>query len=109
MAQMSDENLRELNENLSELKLNSQTIVVKMDQIYGTMEKMEKTIESLNLAISSQEKRITILEQQMPNNLLTDFALMKNRQESSSKVLWAMVSIVTGLIVQAVFRMLTSS
>lgn len=108
MANLSDESLQELNENLSELKVNSQTIVIKMDQIYGTMEKMEKTIESLNQAISSQEKRITILEQKMPPDLLTDFALMKNRQETNSKVLWTMVSITMGLIVQAIYRMLTS-
>jgi len=108
MAQLSEENLRELNENLNELKVNSQTIVIKMDQIYGTMEKMEKAIESLNQAISSQEKRITILEQKMPPDLLTEFALIKSRQETSSKVLWTMVTITTGLIIQAVYRMLTS-
>jgi len=108
MAQMSEESLRELNENLSELKINSQTIGVKIDQRYGTMEKMEKTIESLNQAISSQEKRITILEQKMPPDLLTEFALIKNRQETSSKVLWTMVTITTGLIIQTIYRMLSS-
>lgn len=106
MAQLSDDSVKELNSTLNELKINSQTIVIKMDQIYDTVEKMEKSIDSMNQAIGNQEKRITVLEQKIPQDLLTEFALMKNRQESSSKILWTMVTITTGLIVQAIYKML---
>lgn len=108
MIQLSDETAKELNDTLNELKVNSHTMVMKMDQIQDSMEKLEKTVESLTQNLSSQEKRITILEQKIPNDLITDIALMKKSQESSSKILWTMVSITTGLIIQAVYRMITS-
>lgn len=108
MIQLSDETAKELNETLNELKVNSQTIVIKMDQIQDSMEKLEKTVEVLTQNLGSQEKRITILEQKVPQDLITDIALIKNHQQTNSKVLWTMVTITTGLIVQAIYRMLTS-
>lgn len=108
MIQLSDDAARELNESLNELKFNSNTMVVKIEQIHDSMEKLEKTVESLTQNLGSQEKRITILEQKIPVDLITDIALIKRQQEASSKTLWTMVTITTGLIVQAIYRMLTS-
>ncbi len=108
MIQLSDETAKELNDTLNELKVNSNTMVVKMDQIHDSMEKLEKTVESLTQNLSTQEKRITILEQKVPQDLITDIALIKRSQESSSKVLWTMVTITMGLIVQAIYKMIIS-
>ena len=108
MIQLSDEAARELNDTLNELKVNSNTMVIKMDQIHDSMEKLEKTVELLTQNLSTQEKRITILEQKVPQDLITDIALIKRSQESSSKTLWTMVTITTGLIVQAIYKMVVS-
>lgn len=108
MIQLSDEAAKELNDTLNELKVNSNTMVIKMDQIHDSMEKLEKTVEFLTQNLSTQEKRITILEQKVPQDLITDIALLKKSQESSSKVLWTMVTITMGLIVQAIYKMIVS-
>ncbi len=105
MIQLSDETAKELNDTLNELKVNSHTIVVKMDQIYDSLEKLEKTVEVLTQNISSQEKRITILEQKVPQDLITDIALIKNSQQNSSKIIWSLITLVTGLIGQTLYRM----
>ncbi len=108
MIQLSDDAAKELNDSLNELKVNSQTIVYKMDQIQDSMEKLEKTVESLTNNLGNQEKRITILEQKIPQDLLTDIVLLKRHQESSSRILWTMVTITSGLIVQAIYKLISN-
>ena len=88
MAQFSEDVALELNQSLNELKVNTQTIVVKMDQIYDSIEKLEKTVESISTAVSSQEKRLTVLEQGIPKNLIEDMAILKSSQQTHNKILW---------------------
>ena len=84
---LSDEKVSELNQSLNELKVNTHTIVVKMEQIYDSIEKLEKTVETISTAVSSQEKRLTVLEQLTPKNLIEDLALLKNSQQTYNKLL----------------------
>jgi len=81
---LSDEKVIELNQNLNELKINTQTIVIKMEQIYDSIEKLEKTVETISTAVSSQEKRLTVLEQSTPRNLIEDLALLKTRNKHTA-------------------------
>jgi hypothetical protein len=103
---LSDEKVIELNQNLNELKINTQTIVIKMEQIYDSIEKLEKTVETISTAVSSQEKRLTVLEQSTPRNLIEDLALLKNAQQTYSKLLWLVGGGVLASLMQSFFKVI---
>jgi len=103
---LSDERISELNESLNELKVNTQTIVIKMEQIYDSIGKLEKTVETISTAVSSQEKRLTVLEQSIPKNLIEDLALLKNSQQTYSKLLWLVGGGVAASLMQSFFKII---
>jgi len=106
MSQLNEENIKELNNNLSELKVNTHTIVIKMDQIYDSIEKLEKTVETISAAVSTQEKRLTVLEQSTPKNLIEDLVLLKNSQQTYNKILWVIATGVAMSLVQSIFKVI---
>lgn len=101
---LNEEVARELIQTLNDLKITNNTMVVKMDQIYDSIEKLEKTVETISRAVSSQEKRLTVLEQSVPPNLLQDLAVLKSTQESQSKILWLVGSGTAIALIQAVVK-----
>jgi predicted nucleic acid-binding Zn-ribbon protein len=103
---LSDDKISELNSSLNELKVNTHTIVVKMDQIYDSIEKLEKTVETISTAVSSQEKRLTVLEQSVPKNLIEDLALLKNSQQTYNKLLWLIGGGVAAALMQSFFKII---
>ena len=103
---LSDEKVSELNQSLNELKVNTHTIVVKMEQIYDSIEKLEKTVETISTAVSSQEKRLTVLEQLTPKNLIEDLALLKNSQQTYNKLLWLVGGGVLASLMQSFFKVI---
>lgn len=111
MAELNEQGVKELNKILSELTINSKTIVVKMDQIYdsierleGSIEKLEATTEKISTVVGTQEKRITILESQIPTHLMQDIALLKRSQETLSKILWVVGTAAIGSVLNTVFK-----
>ena len=101
---LSEESVRELVQTLNDLKTTNSTMVVKMDQIYDSIEKLEKTVETISTAVSSQEKRLTVIEQSVPANLLQDLAVLKATQESQSKILWLVGSGTAVALIQALIK-----
>ena len=106
MPQLNDDAIIYLNDTLNELKVNTHTICVKMDQIYVSIEKLEKTVETISTAVSTQEKRITILEQGIPKNLIEDLALVKNSQQTYNKLLWIIATGVAAALMQSFFKII---
>ena len=106
MAQLNEDSIIHLNETLNELKVNTHTICVKMDQIYDSIEKLEKTVETISTAVSTQEKRITILEQGIPKNLIEDLALLKSAQQTYNKLLWVVATGVAAALMQSFFKII---
>jgi tetrahydromethanopterin S-methyltransferase subunit B len=106
MSQLNEESIKELNNTLNELKVNTHTIVIKMDQIYDSIEKLEKTVETISAAVSTQEKRLTVLEQSTPKNLIEDLALLKNSQQTYNKILWVIATGVAMSLVQSIFKVI---
>lgn len=106
MPQLNDDALQTLNESLNELKVNTHTICVKMDQIYDSIEKLEKTVESISTAVSTQEKRLTIVEQAIPKNLIEDIALLKSAQHAYSRILWIIAGGVAAALMQSFFKII---
>jgi len=106
MPQLNEDVMNHLNESLNELKVNTHTICVKMDQIYDSIEKLEKTVETISTAVSTQEKRLTILEQGIPKNLIEDLALVKNAQHTYSRILWIVAGGVAAALMQSFFKII---
>ena len=108
---VTDESIKELTQALNELKVTNTTMVVKMEQIYDSIErletsieKLEKVTESINNSVSSQEKRLTVLEQNVPHHLMQDLAVIKSTQDTQSKILWLVGSGTALALIQALIK-----
>ncbi len=106
MPQINEESIKEINDSLNQLKVNTHTIVVKMDQIYDSIEKLEKTVEAISQVVSSQEKRLTVLEQGVPKNLIEDLVILKSSQQTYNKLLWIIATGVAAALMQSFFKII---
>lgn len=80
--------VRELTQNVGEIKINTEISVTKLDQLKLNLEKLEGSVEDIHMSLSEKDRRLTILEQLVPPNLIGDLALLKQTQKSYSKFLW---------------------
>lgn len=92
MAQ-ENEVVREL---LTELKISVERMSSRVDQTYDRIERLENSIQKVENAVSSQERRLIVLEQSVPANLVSDLALMKDSIDTYKKVVWIAVAAVAG-------------
>ena len=80
--------VRELTESIHEIKLNTERLVSKLEQVNNNIERLEDSVEDLHTSLSEQDRRLTILEQLVPRNLVQDVALLKQNQATVTKILW---------------------
>lgn len=85
---MDQNELRDLETVMMEVKIGTERISSKLEQLSDTIVKLESSISRIDNALSSQEKRLIILEQSVPRNLLEDLALIKNAQGMQTKLIW---------------------
>lgn len=85
---MEQNEFRELETVMMEVKIGTERISAKLEQLSDIIEKLENSISRIDNALSSQEKRLIILEQSVPRNLLEDLALIKNAQGMQTKLIW---------------------
>lgn len=104
MYQLDQESVKELNEAVNSVKVNTERLVAQMELIYESVEKLENSIEKINDVINIQERRITVLEQSIPKNLIEDVALIKASQASSSRFLWMVAGIAGTTFINMLFR-----
>jgi septal ring factor EnvC (AmiA/AmiB activator) len=92
MPPVENEIVREL---LTELKINIERMSSRVDQTYDRMERLETSLQKVENAMSSQERRVIILEQNVPKDLTSDLALIKDSLSTYKKFSW----IVAGAVV----------
>lgn len=80
--------VRELTESIHEIKLNTERLVAKLEQVNNNIERLEDSVEDLHTSLSEQDRRLTILEQMVPRNLVQDVAILKQNQSTVTKILW---------------------
>lgn len=80
--------VRELTESIHEIKLNTERLVAKLEQVNSNIERLEDSVEDLHTSLSEQDRRLTILEQMVPRNLVQDVAILKQNQATVTKILW---------------------
>ena len=80
--------VRELTESIHEIKLNTERLVSKLEQVNSNIERLEDSVEDLHTSLSEQDRRLTILEQMVPRNLVQDVAILKQNQSTFTKILW---------------------
>lgn len=88
----SSEIVREL---LTELKISVERMSSRVDQTYDRMERMETSISKVEGAVSGQERRVIILEQNVPKDLTSDLAIIKDSLSTYKRFSW----IVAGAVV----------
>lgn len=103
---MSDEAIKELSIMLTELKLSTERMASKLEQTCDSIERLERSIHRIDNAVSSQERRVIILEQRVPENLLQDLALMKDSQEVQKKIMWGIITAVLATWARTVLGLL---
>jgi chromosome segregation ATPase len=93
LPQQETEVVREL---LTELKISVERMSARVDQTYDRMERLENSLQEVKSSMSGQERRVIILEQNVPPNLISDLALMKDSVDTYKKVVWIVVAAVAG-------------
>jgi hypothetical protein len=88
-----NEVVREL---LTELKISIERMSARVDQTYDRMERLESSLQEVKSSMSGQERRVIILEQNIPPNLISDLALMKDSISTYKKVVWIAVAAIAG-------------
>jgi hypothetical protein len=88
-----NEVVREL---LTELKISVERMSARVDQTYDRMERLENSLQEVKSSMSGQERRVIILEQNVPPNLISDLALMKDSVDTYKKVVWIAVAAIAG-------------
>lgn len=96
----------DVSEVLKELIIKMERIDGKLEQIVDKIDKLEKNVENINIAVSSQERRITILEQTVPNNIKEEITKLKTHQEAQSKIMWAIGGATLAAWINMLFRLL---
>lgn len=81
---------------LTELKISVERMSARVDQTYDRIERLENSIQKVESAVSSQERRLIVLEQGVPQNLVSDLALMKDSIETYKKAVWIAIAAVAG-------------
>ena len=89
-----------------EIKLNTERLVNKVEQLNDNIEKLEASVENLHKSLSAQDRRLTVLEQRVPENLLQDIAVIKQHQSTYSKVLWLLGGATLTSLTHAIKEML---
>ena len=103
---MSDESVKELGEMLLDLKLGQERMSAKLSQTCDSIERLERSIHRIDNAVGSQERRVIILEQKIPDNLLQDLALMKDSQEVQKKIVWGVIAAIVATWAKSVVSLL---
>ena len=96
----------DVSEILKELIIKMERMDGKLEQIVDKIDKLEKNVENINVAISSQERRITILEQTVPNNIKEEVTKLKTHQESQSKIMWAIGGATLAAWINMLFKLM---
>jgi uncharacterized protein YicC (UPF0701 family) len=96
----------DLSEVLKDLIIKIERIDGKLEQIVDKIDKLEKNVENINVAVSSQERRITILEQTIPNDIKEEITRLKTHQESQSKIMWAIGGATLAAWINMLFRLM---
>ena len=96
----------DVSEILKELIIKMERMDSKLEQIVDKIDKLEKNVENINVAISSQERRITILEQTVPNNIKEEVTKLKTHQEAQSKIMWAIGGATLAAWINMLFKLM---
>ena len=93
---MSEQNTETVRELLTELKISIERMAARVDQTYDRIEKLETSLQKVENSISTQERRLIILEQAVPQHLPSELALMKDSIDTYKKVVWIAVAAIAG-------------
>jgi len=89
---MADDSFKELGLMITELKLSTERMSTRLEQTCSSIERLEESIKRVDAAVSSQERRVIILEESIPDNLIADLALIKDSQEIQKKIIWGVIA-----------------
>ena len=110
MSQESDLTnvVRKLSEVTNDIKINTEILVTKLEQVNDNIEKLEASVEDLHMSLSEQDRRLTVLEQMIPSNLLQDFAVMKQTQGTFTRLLWVLGGATMTTFADMLYHMITT-
>lgn len=108
-SKASSEWVSKLQDAITEIKISSANIDQKLDQMKEDFAKVELSISRLSDQTGAQEVRLTLLEekqiaiqQNLPQNLSEDLALMKSTLSNYQRFLWIVASGVVGLLLKMI-------
>jgi DNA polymerase III sliding clamp (beta) subunit (PCNA family) len=102
-----DHAVKVLSDGIHEIKLNTEILVTKLEQVNSNIQKLESSVEDLHMSLSEQDRRLTILEQAVPKDLIQDVALIKQNQATIGKLLWLLGGATLATVSDMIIKMVT--
>jgi len=99
-------NAPDMYEMMQNVALKIERLDNKLEQIIDNIEKLEKNVENINSAISTQERRITILEQTVPEEAKQRLMVAENSIATYNRVLWLIGGTALTAWLQVFFRII---
>jgi hypothetical protein len=95
-----------MTENINEIKLNTEILVTKLEQVNVNIEKIEASVEDLHMSLSEQDRRLTVVEQMIPQNLIQDIAIIKQSQDTFSRLFWILGGATLSTFVDMIYHLI---
>ncbi len=91
-----------------EIKLGTERLIAKLDQLNSGVSRLESSLCKVDKTVEELEKKVIIIEQELPDDLRRDLALLKNAQDTQTKFMWllggSVLSVIVKLIADLIMR-----
>lgn len=94
---------KDLESMVVEIKLGTERLIAKLDQLNSGVSRLETSMCKIDKTVEELEKKVIIIEQELPDDLRKDLALLKNSQDTHTKIIW----LLAGGVISTTIKILT--
>lgn len=99
---MSTQDSRDLETMVIEIKLGTERLIAKLDQLNSGVSRLESSLCKVDKTVEELEKKVIILEQELPDDLRRDLALLKNSQDTQTKFMWLLGGSILSVVIKII-------
>lgn len=100
---MADQDMQSM---ILEIKIATDRVYSKLEQLSTSVAKLEGSMSNIDMKVSDLEKKVIILDQAIPDDLHKDMTLLKNSQDTQSKMMWLLAGGVVSTMIKVLFDLI---
>lgn len=100
---MADQDMQSM---ILEIKIATDRVYSKLEQLSTSVAKLEGSMSNIDTKVSELEKKVIILDQSIPDDLHKDMTLLKNSQDTQSRMMWLLAGGVVSTFIKVLFDLI---